>query len=97
MRPLSLVVLVLALAGCSRPGPEECRLAVENIDRLYENKQPEPGETAASIRKCRAQSTKKTVACIVAATDVKSLEACDPNAAAAKAPAAAPAPAPEKK
>jgi hypothetical protein len=77
MRSLFAVALVLSLAGCSRPTEDQCREAVDNINKLYGNKQPDPGEISAAIRKCRAQSTKKSVACIKAATDVKTLEACD--------------------
>ena len=36
MRSLSLLTLVLALAGCGRPGEEECKKAIENINKSYE-------------------------------------------------------------
>jgi hypothetical protein len=81
MRILPLVVLVLSLAGCERPREEDCQAAIDNMHRILGNKQPEPAETAAEVRRCRAYSKNKTVACFKAAKNQAELDACGSMAA----------------
>jgi hypothetical protein len=82
MRILPLVALLLSLVGCDRPTEKNCQAAIDNMHKIMEIKQPDPGETAAAVRRCRAHSKNKTVDCFKAATDQKSLEACGTMAAA---------------
>jgi hypothetical protein len=76
MRFVSLVVLALGLAACDRPTEEACQAAMDNMHKVYGTKQPDPQETQSAIRRCRANSTTKTVACFTKAPDIQAFEAC---------------------
>ena len=74
--------LVLALAltpACNRPSEDECRRAVDNIQRINEigGRLDDTAGAEAAVRKCRAQGTKETVQCWLAAKTAADLESCE--------------------
>ena len=76
MRALFLL-LGLTLCGCDRPTEVECTKAVENLQRLrgLENDIGAPNPQVA-IRKCRANSHKKSTACLAEAKTPAEADAC---------------------
>jgi hypothetical protein len=75
---LAVVALVAtgALAACNKPQEADCQKAVDNINRLH-GKHVDLKESAAAVRSCRSSSHKATVACMVAATTIAELTACE--------------------
>jgi hypothetical protein len=65
-----------ALSACNKPSEAECQKAIDNINKLH-GKTVELKESAASVRSCRSSSHKETVACMIAATSIEQLTACE--------------------
>jgi|GEM_PF-4201492 len=83
MKAIHSVLLVLALAttavGCERATEEKCREAVRNVFRITQADDTQnagPDESAA-IRSCRANSSRETVECVIAAKSLEDLAACE--------------------
>lgn len=82
MRParhlLCAVGLAAALAACTaKPTEEQCEKAVANIHKVTGHSQPESGSArGAAVRSCRAQSSRDTVECYIAAQTVDDLFGC---------------------
>jgi hypothetical protein len=70
------VLSIAFLVGCNKPTEEECKKAIENVQKILgtENLQTDiPGE----VRRCRGGSSKAKVSCAIAATSIEGLRACD--------------------
>jgi uncharacterized lipoprotein NlpE involved in copper resistance len=76
MRAL-LLVLSFTLLGCNRPTEEECTKAVENLQKLrgleHDISAPDP---KIAIRKCRANGSKASTACLATAKTTAEADAC---------------------
>ena len=79
LRPALLALVLFApTSGCGNsPTEEECKRAVANMQRIYEiDPSAQAAETMAFVRKCRAQSTKQSVTCIIQAKTEAEIDAC---------------------
>ncbi|MFH0902893.1 MAG: hypothetical protein V2A73_19875 [Pseudomonadota bacterium] len=75
--PAILASFLLALAGgCNKPGENECKAAIENIDRIT-NKHNSSDAVAAAVRKCRAYSSRQATSCWANAKTADDLAACE--------------------
>jgi hypothetical protein len=80
MKWLLLPIVCIALtAGCQsgKPGEDECRKAVENIERLTRKDGLSRKANAAAIRSCQARSSKEFVKCATDARTLAELERCE--------------------
>ena len=76
-RILLLLAISGAVAACDKPTADECKGAIENMQKLL-------GTTTASatadvqgeIRRCRGGSSKTAIQCASAAKTVEELKAC---------------------
>lgn len=76
-RALPLAFLLLAaVPACNRPTEENCRKAIQNIDKVT-GRTPEPVDVAAAVRTCRAEASEEAVACWIAAKSPADVEACE--------------------
>jgi hypothetical protein len=71
-----LLLASLSLVACDKPTEADCRKAVENINKIH-GLTVEPSKLDQAVRKCQSSSTKASVQCNIAATDVASQKACD--------------------
>lgn len=72
-----LLVSAWTSAGCGqKPSEEACKAAVENLNAIYKAKDTD-AERAAAVRRCRARSTKESVACMTAAKTQADAQACE--------------------
>lgn len=75
-----LVAITLAGFGCgqSKPSEAQCRKAVEKIRKLTGLSRSDIGaDPDAMVRSCRANSTKESVKCVIAAKNLDDLEKCE--------------------
>lgn len=75
-----LLVFSVAAVGCKKgkPSEEECKKAVEKIRALTGLDQSDIGaDPEAMIRSCQANSSKKSVRCVLAADSIEELEKCE--------------------
>ncbi len=86
---VALLAVALFVVGCAKPTGDECKKAIENIDRIHGITNTVPVETAAAVRKCRTAASKESVLCMRDATDEAALTKCggQPAPAAPAAPA----------
>lgn len=73
------LALALACMACNRPSEAKCKEAVDNIFALTgaaENPASAPDEQQW-IRSCRANATKDTVNCYIAAKTIEQLGQCE--------------------
>ncbi len=77
MRSFVLLAAIM-LCACGRPSTEDCRKAVNNMQKLrgLENAQQAPDPEAA-VRKCRSTANPDTVACLIRAKTQPELDACE--------------------
>jgi hypothetical protein len=81
-----LVVLTVGLAGlgglaslggCDKPGADECRQAIENMQKLLGTSAGiRATDITGEIRLCKGGSSRESVACASKATTVEELKAC---------------------
>lgn len=66
-------------AGCERATEEKCREAVRNVFRItkVDDTQNAGPDESAAIRSCRANSSRQTVDCVIAAKTLDDLAACE--------------------
>lgn len=76
---LLATALIAALGtGCDRPDEDDCRSAVENIQRITRTAADiDPGDIEAAVRSCRANASKESVRCMMNARTLEALEACE--------------------
>lgn len=89
MKAIHILSIALALGatstGCERANEEKCREAVRNVFRITQADDTQnagPDESAA-IRSCRANSSRETVECVIAAKTLQDLEGCEGTLAGA--------------
>jgi hypothetical protein len=70
------LLLLLAAAACDKPSEALCQQALDNINKIY-GLNPEKAETRPFVSKCRSQSKKKSVECMIAAKTKEEVEACE--------------------
>jgi hypothetical protein len=79
--PFITLLLALALifaAGCDRPDEDNCRLAVENIQRIAQaGDRIERADTEAAVRSCRANASRESVQCMINARTMEDLIDCE--------------------
>ncbi len=91
-RMLMLLALTSAIAACDKPTADECKSALDNMQKLM-------GTTYVSgttdiqgeIRRCRGGSSKAAIQCASAATTMDELKACKFMGKSDTKPAAPPA------
>lgn len=71
-------LLILLTVGCSKPGADDCRKAVLNIQRLRgmdtDAQAPDP---EAAVRQCRSTANPNTVRCLIEAKTTDDLARCE--------------------
>ena len=79
-RYLFVATLVLGgsmVAGCNKPTPDECRAAINNMEKLLgTDTAARTGDNEGEVRRCRGGSTKEAVTCAGNAKTVEELKAC---------------------
>ncbi|HEX4422855.1 MAG TPA: hypothetical protein VH165_33295 [Kofleriaceae bacterium] len=80
-RFLFVVAAISGLASvgaCDKPTPDDCRLALENIQKLMGTASPDHSadSLATEIRSCRGGSSKESVQCATKANTLEELKAC---------------------
>jgi hypothetical protein len=79
MRSL-LVVLLLALGACrGKPGEQDCKKAIDNVDKIYgtDTRTNREVEVAGEVRDCRAYWSKEQVRCAIAAENKDDMAKCE--------------------
>jgi hypothetical protein len=81
MNRLWIALLALALLACvpacDKPTQQDCRKAVENIEKLYGTSHFEGGaSTQAAVRSCQGTSSKETVQCYIRANSLDDVRKC---------------------
>ena len=73
------VALVCGLAACDKPSKDDCRKALGNMQHLMgtENLDNTGGGIETEVRRCQGGSSKKAVACAIAATTMDELRRCE--------------------
>jgi hypothetical protein len=73
-----LAVLVIALVGCDKPTDAECRVAIQNMRKLLttDKVNAAAGDVESAVRRCRGNSSKKSVQCAGRAQTLDDLKAC---------------------
>ncbi len=68
--------------GCDRPDEDDCRLAVENIQRIAQaGDRIERADTEAAVRSCRANASSESVQCMINARTMDDLRGCEGDVA----------------
>lgn len=77
---IRVVLLMVALGafGCSKPGEEDCRKAIANMQKLMGTESlRDPAAIEGEVRRCRGGSKKKAVQCAIKAQTLDDLRHCD--------------------
>ncbi|MEO8701028.1 MAG: hypothetical protein ABI867_13350 [Kofleriaceae bacterium] len=85
---VGVVTAGLLAAACTKPSEEDCKQAVENMQKLLDT-ETLTHDITSQVRRCRSGSTKKAVACAIAAKTEDDLRHCEfmkSHAAAAPTP-----------
>ena len=69
-----LVMPVVPLASCDKPGEKACQQAIDNMNKIYAV--PASVDTRPSVAKCRAQWSTSEVKCTIDATSEQGVDAC---------------------
>ena len=79
MTRLSLLFAVVLATGCAtKPSSDDCRKAIENMQRLLgTDNMRDDGRIEGEVRRCKGGSTKKAVACAMKAQTLDDLRACE--------------------
>jgi hypothetical protein len=73
-----LFAVVLATACATKPSSEDCRKAIENMQRLMgTDNMRDDGRIEGEVRRCKGGSTKKAVACAIKAQTLDDLRHCE--------------------
>jgi hypothetical protein len=78
LRTFFFVAGLALVSSCNKPTEDACQKAIENIQRVtgIENSAGAP-DSAAAVRKCRAQASKEAVACMTSAKTIAEIAACE--------------------
>ncbi len=79
-RFLLVVVAVAGFAACNKPAADDCRAAINNMQRLLNTGTStidKAAENESEVRRCKGGSTKEAVACAIKATTLAELKACE--------------------
>jgi hypothetical protein len=79
MTRLALLFAVVLATGCAtKPSAEDCRKAIENMQRLMgTDNMRDDGRIEGEVRRCKGGSTKKAVACAIKAQTLDDLRHCE--------------------
>ncbi len=84
-----LFTVFLAASACNKPEPEDCRKALQNMEKLMgTDNLSTPATLEGEVRRCRGGSSKEAVQCAIKATTLDELHACNFYKTGPKAPAA---------
>lgn len=78
LRTYFLVAGLAVLVSCNKPSEDACQKAIDNIQKItgIENSAGAP-DSAAAVRKCRAQASKTAVQCMIDAKTIENIAACE--------------------
>jgi hypothetical protein len=75
---LGLVVALAFGSACSKPSEDDCRKALANMQVLLGTEYiSKNSDIQGEVRRCKGGSSKKAVACAIAAKTLDDLRACD--------------------
>lgn len=73
-----VAVVAVAALGCSKPTEEDCRKAIDNMQRLMgTDNLREADRIESEVRRCKGGSKKKAVDCAINAQTLDDLRKCD--------------------
>ncbi len=73
-----LCALALSIGACDKPSQVECDKALRNIQKLLGTENIiSPAQLQSEVRRCTAASSKKAVACAIAAQSLDDINKCD--------------------
>lgn len=76
-RLLFVLALVAGAAACNKPTVEDCRQAIQNMQKLLgTDATAKISDTEGEVRRCKGGSSKQAVACAIKATTLDDLRAC---------------------
>ena len=77
MKRFLLVLAVMGAGACNKPSADECRQAINNMEKLLgTDSAGRSGDIQGEIRRCQGGSSREAVACAMKAATVAELKAC---------------------
>lgn len=74
---LAAPVLAASGAGCNKPTPDDCRKAIDNMEKLLGTDAAARNiDNEGEVRRCRGGSSKEAVTCAIKASSIEELKAC---------------------